>query len=343
MVVLEIPGNELIAHGKDDFLGSGSFGSVYRCYNHGLGEVATKWVKLTGSWQIIQNVKSKVKEEIEMLDQIERERQHQGIARVLSFFGMFESNEGVGLVMEYASRGDLNALMFLADVPWEIRLRIMTQVAEGMSYLHEYCFGSERRMTHNDLKPHNILLDENFGVKICDFGGSNIASYTNDLTLAERDSNFKVHTMLYAAPEFLADMMLRRTRAMDVYSFAMVTCYVVTRRHPFCPYLNGVKDKILNGIKPLHNAEGIKEESDKKDHGIINALFEVMSRCGSFLRDDRPLIKEVWASLQSDMDNVDAKSIHQLIEKLKSIVPEKPPCANSERSPLPEVLGVKVY
>jgi serine/threonine protein kinase len=54
---------------------------------------------------------------------------------------------------------------------WKRRYRIIKGVCEGLKYLHE---GFEKPMYHLDLKPDNILLDENMTPKLADFGSSKL-------------------------------------------------------------------------------------------------------------------------------------------------------------------------
>ena len=66
---------------------------------------------------------------------------------------------------------------------WEVRYKIVQQLALALLYLHE---GSDHCMLHRDIKPSNIMLDSNFNAKLGDFGLAMLvdhasASRTTDL------------------------------------------------------------------------------------------------------------------------------------------------------------------
>lgn len=74
------------------------------------------------------------------------------------------------LVYEYMSNGSLADFLFIntASKPdWEERTEIALRIARGILYLHEEC---EAQIIHCDIKPENILMDENRQPKIADFG-----------------------------------------------------------------------------------------------------------------------------------------------------------------------------
>ena len=54
---------------------------------------------------------------------------------------------------------------------WQQRKKIIIDVARGLTYLQDEC---RQTIVHLDIKPHNILLDENFNVKISNFGLSKL-------------------------------------------------------------------------------------------------------------------------------------------------------------------------
>lgn len=54
-----------------------------------------------------------------------------------------------------------------AKLGWRQRIDIIVGVSHGVAYMHE---GSGESVVHRDLKPHNVLLDDNGLAKISDFG-----------------------------------------------------------------------------------------------------------------------------------------------------------------------------
>jgi len=99
------------------------------------------------------------------------------------------------------------------DIPsdtwqWELVWHVASGAARGMAYLHS---GSPP-VLHRDLKSPNLLLDESFTVKICDFGLSRIKS-RNGMT-------GNLGTVQWMAPEVLANKSY--AEPVDVYSFGII-------------------------------------------------------------------------------------------------------------------------
>nr|TKW13086.1 hypothetical protein SEVIR_5G076751v2 [Setaria viridis] len=106
-----------------------------------------------------------------------------------------------------------------APLDWQTRRKIITQIAKGLSYLHEECM---KRIAHLDVKPQNILLDENFNAKLSDFGLCK---------LIDRDKSQVITRMRgtpgYLAPEWLTSQI---TEKADVYSFGVVAMEIISGR-----------------------------------------------------------------------------------------------------------------
>ncbi|XP_057951096.1 G-type lectin S-receptor-like serine/threonine-protein kinase SD2-5 [Malania oleifera] len=124
------------------------------------------------------------------------------------------------LVYPYMCYGSLDNWIFCNDqytnnwkpcLDWKMRKKIILDIAKGLAYLHEKC---RQKIIHLDIKPQNILLDENFNAKISDFGLSRLM----DRYESQVQTNMR-GTPGYLAPEWCQ---LRITVKVDIYSFGIV-------------------------------------------------------------------------------------------------------------------------
>jgi serine/threonine protein kinase len=77
------------------------------------------------------------------------------------------------LVTEYIENGSLANILFKDNIllEWKQRFNIVLGIAKGLAYLHHECL---EWVIHCDVKPENILLDQNLETKITDFGLANL-------------------------------------------------------------------------------------------------------------------------------------------------------------------------
>ncbi|KAL5989756.1 hypothetical protein ACLOJK_010650 [Asimina triloba] len=127
------------------------------------------------------------------------------------------------LIYEYMSNGSLDNWIFNSqrnkDINWETRKKIILDIARGLAYLHEQC---RQRIAHLDIKPQNILLDDDFNAKVSDFGLSKLMA---------KDQS-QVQTTMRGTPGYLAPewQQLRITLKVDVYSFGIVVLEIICGR-----------------------------------------------------------------------------------------------------------------
>ena len=89
------------------------------------------------------------------------------------------------LIYEYLPNKSLEKYIFSANgkshiLGWEKLQDIALGIAKGIGYLHQGC---DQQILHFDIKPHNILLDQNFNPKISDFGLAKLCSKENSVVL----------------------------------------------------------------------------------------------------------------------------------------------------------------
>eukprot|EP00536_Pseudo-nitzschia_multiseries_P002823 jgi/Psemu1/294978/fgenesh1_pm.39_\ len=104
--------------------------------------------------------------------------------------------------------------------PWELVKRVSCGAARGMAYLHS----GHPPVLHRDLKSANLLLDESYTTKVCDFGLSRLKAQARSMTA-------NCGTVQWMAPEVLANR--NYDEKADVYSFGIIVWELLSRE---CPY-----------------------------------------------------------------------------------------------------------
>ncbi|EOY13492.1 Receptor serine/threonine kinase, putative [Theobroma cacao] len=106
---------------------------------------------------------------------------------------------------------------------WQKMFEIELGVARGIEYLHRGC---EMQILHFDIKPHNILLDENFTPKVSDFGLAKLYSVDDDIISLTAARG----TVGYMAPELFYKNLGGILYKADVYSFGMMLMDIIGKR-----------------------------------------------------------------------------------------------------------------
>jgi len=197
-------------------LGQGGFGVVYKgkLFNGCL--VAVK---------ILNASKGNGEEFINEVASITR-TSHVNVVALLGF--CFEGRKKA-LVYEYMSNGSLDKFIYnkgpesIASLSWDNLHQIANGIARGLEYLHRGC---ATRILHFDIKPHNILLDENFCPKISDFGLAKLC-LKKDSIVSMSDQR---GTMGYVAPEVWNRHFGGVSHKSDVYSYGMMLLEMVGGR-----------------------------------------------------------------------------------------------------------------
>lgn len=191
-------------------IGSGGFGTVYRGTMADKTVVAVKKITNLG----IQG-KKEFFTEVAIIGNIH----HVNLVKLRGFCAQGTQRL---LVFEYMNRGSLDRTLFGSGptLEWQERFDIALGTARGLAYLHSGC---EQKIIHCDVKPENILLHDQFQVKISDFGLSKLLS-------PEQSGLFTTMrgTRGYLAPEWLTNAAI--SEKTDVYSFGMVLLELVSGR-----------------------------------------------------------------------------------------------------------------
>lgn len=128
---------------QGQFLGGGTFGSVYAAMNLDSGYLmAVKEIRLQDP-QYIPAIASAIREEMTVLEQMDH-------PNIVQYFGIEVHRDRVYLFMEYCSGGSLAGLLEHGRIEDETVIMIYTlQMLEGLAYLHE------ASIIHRDIKPES--------------------------------------------------------------------------------------------------------------------------------------------------------------------------------------------
>ncbi|MFQ6620971.1 hypothetical protein Gotur_003094, partial [Gossypium turneri] len=152
-----------------DKLGEGGYGSVFKGKLRSGHHVAIKLLgKSKGNGQDFIN-------EVASIGTIH----HANVAKLIGF--CVEGSKQA-LVYDFMSNGSLDKIIFTEEnkntLGWKKMFDIVLGVAQGIHYLHQGC---DMQILHFDIKPHNILLDENFNPKVSDFGLAKLYSVDDSI------------------------------------------------------------------------------------------------------------------------------------------------------------------
>ncbi|GAV75759.1 Pkinase domain-containing protein/S_locus_glycop domain-containing protein/B_lectin domain-containing protein [Cephalotus follicularis] len=199
-------------------LGTGGFGAVYR------GILANKTVAAVKQLEGIEQGEKQFRMEVATISSTH----HLNLVRLIGFCS--EGRHRL-LVYEFMKNGSLDNFLFATEeqsgklLNWENRFNIALGTAKGITYLHEECRDC---IIHCDIKPENILLDDNYNAKVSDFG---LAKLINPKEHRYRTLTSVRGTRGYLAPEWLANLPI--TSKSDVYSYGMVLLEIVCGRRNF--------------------------------------------------------------------------------------------------------------
>ncbi|KAK1429623.1 hypothetical protein QVD17_11837 [Tagetes erecta] len=189
-------------------LGQGGFGSVYKGVLKDGTHLAVK--RLEG----IGQGKKEFRAEVSIIGSIH----HHHLVKLKGFCA--EGKHRL-LVYEYMANGSLDRWLFgehLLD--WDTRYNIAIATAKGLAYLHEDC---DVKIVHCDIKPENVLLDDNFMAKVSDFGLAKLMTREQSHVFTTLRG-----TRGYLAPEWITNYAI--SEKSDVYSYGMVLLEIISGR-----------------------------------------------------------------------------------------------------------------
>ncbi|GFP86325.1 probable LRR receptor-like serine/threonine-protein kinase at3g47570 [Phtheirospermum japonicum] len=274
-------------YNESNLVGCGSFGSVYKGTLENGNDVAVKVfnLQLEGAFRSFEV-------ECEVL----RNLRHRNLCKVV---GCCSNQDFKALVLEYMPFGNLEKWLYSHNYFLDViqRINIMIDVACALEYLHQ---GYSVPVIHCDLKPSNILLDQNMTARLCDFGIAKLLgdgeSVVQTMTLA---------TLSYIAPEYGMGGFV--SVKCDVYSYGIILMEVFTRKRPNDEIFAGnlslrtwVKDSMPNAVINIIDSNLLGQDEDALTSQKLSCLSSIMElglNCSVESPNERMSIKDVIVAL----------------------------------------------
>ncbi|KAB1220823.1 hypothetical protein CJ030_MR3G003323 [Morella rubra] len=313
-----------------NLIGAGSFGSVYKGILHPSERVVA--IKVLNLHR--QGASRSFMAECEALRNI----RHRNLVKLLTACSSidFQGNDFKALIYEFIPNGSLESWLHsdpkadekhddLRILSLIQRLNIAIDVASALDYLHHQSYTS---IVHCDLKPSNILLDNNLSAHVGDFGLSRVvAEASNGSHLNQSSSVGLKGTVGYAAPEY--GMGSKVSKEGDVYSYGILLLEMFTGKRPtddmFKDGLNlhivvetALPEGISEILDPLFVSgeaeeaeETTSEDSSKVDrmkkdqlHESLVAILRVGVACSEESARDRMKISDAIKELRRVRDSL---------------------------------------
>ncbi|KAI9070783.1 hypothetical protein K1719_047258 [Acacia pycnantha] len=272
---------------ESNLVGFGSFGSIYKAILPNEKIVAVKVLNLD-----IEEASRSFDVECSAMCHL----RHRNLIKIISSCsnGHFKS-----LIMEFMVNGSLDRWLYSHNYYLNVlqRLNIMIDVAAALEYLHH---GSSTVVVHCDVKPSNVLLDEDMVAHLSDFG---IAKLFGEKQLEIYTKTLA--TIGYIAPEFGSKGVVS-TKG-DVYSYGILLMEIFTRKKPTDEmFVQGLslKDWVSNStphsIMNIIDVNLLQRENENTDNILpcMSSVFELALHCSAELPEARLTMIDVVASLR---------------------------------------------
>eukprot|EP00253_Pinus_taeda_P025475 PITA_25475 len=297
---------------KANLLGTGSFGSVYKGILNDGTPVAVKVFQLQND----QSEKS-FKAECSVFQKV----QHRNLVKIITSCSNLHFK---ALVFKFVCNGSLEKHLYpkrddnngedVCELELKALLDIAIDVAHAMEYLHHDCFV---QVVHCDIKPSNVLLDENMLGHVTDFG---IARLIGESSTNSHASSLALRGSIgYIAPEYGLSGTISTQG--DVYSYGIMLLEMLTRKRPTShmfvgdlnlhnwvnfAYPNNVNEVIESSLFSEVCGDEINEN---KVYKCLLDLLHVGLLCSKHSPEERPTMRVVVRMLESIKEDLEANAV----------------------------------
>ncbi|GLT69082.1 hypothetical protein SLA2020_412610 [Shorea laevis] len=204
-------------------------------------------------------------------------RLHHG--NIVRFMGAVICPPNPSIITKFIPRGNLYRILHRPNcqIDKELRISMALDVARAMNYLHT----SKPMIVHRDLKSPNLLVDEDWSVKVCDFGLSEL-----------KDNTFLSSTSTSGTPEWIAPELLCKkpsNEKCDVFSFGVILWELATLRVPW------------EGMNRTQVIEAVCSDNRRLDipKDVDSLVAKIIQKCWQNDPEARPSFAQLIAGLEN--------------------------------------------
>ena len=288
-------------HVLDKLIGKGGMSEVFTAYRKGNSEkhyIAVKFLPYEMAHDK-RRLKA-LKEEFNIISKIPDPESY----NIIKIYDILRLKDGYCLIMPYLQGGNLIERVINREkvagerFPFTEKIRIARDIAYGLAYLHAY------DIIHGDVKPSNILFNDEGQVRITDFGLSHFSS-NNFLDILSQillfglfiKTNLHGGTPAYMSPEQLRGA--KPDKSVDIYALGVLLYELFTGSLPYSPFSFATDRKEL--IREHYMARRRDRDSMVIKSQLVHfpfALQEIILGCLMFEKKDRlPTIGNVYVKL----------------------------------------------
>lgn len=281
---------------RDNLIGRGGYGNVYKARLQDGSEVAVKRFKNCSAAG-----DASFTHEVEVIASI----RHVNLVELRGYCVTTTNLEGHQrmIVCDLMKNGSLHDHLYGDSglegenkLSWPIRQKIALGMARGLAYLH---YGAQPAIIHRDIKASNILLDDGFDAKVADFG---LAKFNPEgfSHLSTRVAG----TMGYVAPEYALYGQL--TERSDVYSFGVVLLELLSGKKAIISVNEGqpslVTDWAWSLVRKGHGLDVIEEGMPELGPDEVMEKYVMIAvLCSHPQLYARPTMDQVVKILETDL------------------------------------------
>ncbi|CAI9786690.1 unnamed protein product [Fraxinus pennsylvanica] len=284
---------------KSNILGSGSFGTVY-------GGTLSDGLNIAVKVFNLESEEARATKSFGTESQVLSTTRHRNLVRII---GCCSSIEFKALILENMPNGNLEKWLYSHNSFLDIlkRLNIAIDVALALEYLnHSHTF----TIVHCDLKPSNILLDEDMVAHIGDFG---IAKLFGEGELISQTKTLA--TIGYMSPEYGAEGIVSTSG--DVYSYGVMLLEMYTRKKPTDEMFDE-QMSLKSWVSQSLDEHRIIEVVDTNLLGRGDENFSRKEQCVSSI-----LSLAIDCLIDSPTERINMREVGARLQKIKATIPSR--------------------